>query len=137
MFITSSRLLLQYESMTKKAAKFSAEAGRQLRKTRTTQGSAVVASVISTLSAAYLLASANSTQSSSGLSLVNAIVCSAAAGYVGGFWKGAMKAPFGLGGSEYNDAIRATERGLSWLYRLGMGWAITFVGCTILGFLSK
>lgn len=120
--------------MTKKAAKFSSEAGRQLRKTRTTQGSAVFASVISTVSAVYALIFTNDVPA---LSLANAILSLAAANYVSGFWKGAMKTPPGMGGKEYNDAIRATEQGLTWLNPLGLGWGVVFAGRVVLGLLSR
>lgn len=118
--VTSSRLLLKYENITKKAAKLSAEAARQLHKTRTTQSSLVLGCLSSTFTAAYGLQ----------VRLPNWLLSSLIAAVVGStyvhasnFWKGAMKSPL-PGGGGYNDAVRSTETILMLMpYMIG-GWGI-------------
>lgn len=126
---TASWKLLAYESTTKKAAKVSAEAGHQLRKTRTTQGAALVASLVSVGSASALLYDLFSNNQPSmnrvywhvTCAFASILVGGAADFYVSGFWQGAMKALLpGMRG--YNDAVRATENGLWWSRNLLYGW---------------
>ena len=142
LFTTSSRLLLNYEDMTKKAAKVSNQAGHQLRKTRTTQGSAVIASVGSAFSAAYIV-QALLFANGNGLAvlrsslvnyvcLANLLTCSLVAKYVGDFWSGSVKTLL-PGGADYRDAVRATEMGLNWLYRLSLGWGGVYVAKSLVG----
>lgn len=100
-----------YESATKKAAKLSSEAGRQLRKTRTTQGAGAIASLASTICSVVILASNYKGTNGGSVPLVLGAACAVvshvAKRYVAGFWSGSVKVP--LGNTEYNDAIRATE----------------------------
>lgn len=123
--ITAAQLLLNYEDMTKKAAKWSNEAGRQLHKTRTTQTAAVVSTLTSTLSAAYLLYSALSgtddRTKSSAVCGVNAVVCTLVYRYMKEFWGNAARVPL-PGSREYNDAVRGTESVMVYLRGLGLGW---------------
>ena len=116
---------MEYEGVTKKAAKISAEAGRQLHKTRTTQSAAVIACILSAATAGYGVFTAGAT---SWVALLNAVVCGGAWFYVGDFWGGAAKAPFGIGGRQYNDAVRATQQVLVFLQGLGAGWGIVGIG---------
>jgi len=117
--ITSSGLLMRYEDMTKKAANYSAEAGRQLHKTRTTQGAAVIASLASTISATCLIFTRSSTSTNAILATVNAAACLGARVYISDFWKGAARVP---GSGDYNDAVRATEQAITWLGGLSGAW---------------
>lgn len=117
---TSARLFSRYEDVTKKAAKYSREAGRQLHKTRTTQGSAVAASLVSTVSAMVALVAGSGTPQA--IYVCNAISCFAVWKYVNDFWGNTARVPL-PGSREYNDAVRTTERALSFLIFLGLGWA--------------
>ncbi|KAK5936678.1 hypothetical protein PMZ80_011049 [Knufia obscura] len=117
--ITSSGLLMHYEEKTKKAAQYSNEAERQLHKTRTTQSSAVMASVASTISATCLIFTRPSTSTSAILATVNAAACLGARMYVADFWKGCARIP---GAGDYNDAVRATEQAITWLGGLTGAW---------------
>ncbi len=117
--ITSSGLLMRYEDMTKKAANYSAEAGRQLHKTRTTQGSAVIASLASTITATCLIFTRSSTTTGAVLAVLNAVACVAARIYISDFWKEAARIP---SASEYNDAVRLTEQAITWLGGLAGAW---------------
>ena len=118
--INSSGLLMRYEDKTKKAAKYSSEASRQLHKTRTTQGAAVIASLASNISATYLIFTKSSTSATAILSVVNAAACLGARIYVSDFWKGAARIP---GTGDYNDAVRDTEQAITWLGVLAGAWA--------------
>lgn len=133
-YSTASWKLLAYESATKKAAKVTSEAGRQLRKTRLTQGAAILASLTFASCSAALLKDLFSPAAETErrvwwhveLALLSLIVGGAADVYVSGFWKGAMKVPSipGLGGTGYNDAVRATENGMWWSRNELMGWGV-------------
>lgn len=121
--ITSSRLLMEYEDMTKKAAKYSNEAERQLWKTRKTQGSAVVAILTSALSAAYLLLTSSNDTKSNAICGLNAITCTLVWRYVSGFWAHSARVPL-PGSGKYNDAVRNTEQVMLFLRGLGVGWGV-------------
>ena len=110
---------MRYEEKTKKAAKYSDEAGRQLQKTRMTQGAAVIACVASTITAACLTMIRSTTITSAIVALLNAAVCAGARTYVSGFWKGAARIP---GAGDYNDAVRSTDQVITWLAPLGGAW---------------
>lgn len=133
-YLTASYKLLQYESATKKAAKYSAEASHQLFKTRTTQGAALLTTLVSMGTSALLLYDLWTDVSGQDKTLyghANWAVLNVATGalaqlYVGGFWKGAMKAPL-PGMTGYNDAVRATESGLWWSRKLLSGWAMYMI----------
>lgn len=117
--ITSAQLLMRYEERTEKAAKYSNEAGRQLYKTRTTQGAAVIACATSTVSAACLTFSNSRTSTGAALAVINAAACMSARVYVSDFWKGAARVP---GAGDYNDAVRATDKTIAWLGGLAGAW---------------
>lgn len=112
--ITSSRLLMNYEDMTKKAAKYTAEAERQLWKTRKTQGSAVVASLASLVCAVFVTFSDPPKMTLLGIGVVNALASYGAFQYVSSFWNGTARVPL-PGSGKYNDAVRATESAMFWL----------------------
>ena len=117
--ITSSGLLMRYEEKTKKAAKYSNEAGRQLQKTRTTQGAAIIACVASTITAACLAFIKSTKITSTIVALLNAAACAGARTYVSGFWRGAARVP---GAGDYNDAVRSTDQAVAWLGPLAGAW---------------
>lgn len=124
----SAYKLLDYESTTKKAAKFTAEAGRQLYKSRTTQSAALANVLLSLATAGWLLFDAHNAPSGKDMAWrhLRWALLPVAAGvatriYVSNFWKGAMKATL-PGMTGYNDAIRATENGIWWAGNVLYGW---------------
>lgn len=130
-YSSASSNLLTYESTTKKAAKVTSEASRQLRKSRTTMATALASTLTFAASSSLLLKDlfypGDTTERRVywhvELSILSVIVGVLADLYVGGFWKGALKAPF-PGMTGYNDAIRSTESGLWWSRNIIMGWGV-------------
>ncbi|KAJ9654255.1 hypothetical protein H2198_006655 [Neophaeococcomyces mojaviensis] len=129
--VTASRLLQKYESVTKKAAKVTSKADDELWKTRYTQGAGLVASLSTTISSGLALYWSTSGKSEHGgdlqrslflMGCANAGLCLWVRRYMAGFWVGRARVPL-PGSTEYNDAVRATERLLVWLRIVAMGWA--------------
>jgi len=118
--ITSAQFLMRYEEKMEKAAKYSNEADRQLYKTRTTQGAAVIACITSTVSAACLMFLSSRASTGAALAVVNVAACLGARIYVSNFWKGAARVPFA---NSYNDASRDTDKTIVWLGGLAGTWA--------------
>ncbi|KAI0975504.1 hypothetical protein F4678DRAFT_272311 [Xylaria arbuscula] len=123
--------LLEYEDATKKLAKVSSEAERQLHKTRTTQGAGAIAILVSFAASGLLLTSG----SSYGVlvrylaSPAMALSVFAARTYLQDFWAGKggkavtdNKVPLPKMGG-YNEALERTEKSLEVLGWLTISWA--------------
>lgn len=135
-YTTASSNLLNYESATKKAAKYvTSEASRQLHKSRTTMATALLSTVTSLAASSLLLKDLfYPTDTSESrvywhveLATLSVLVGGVADWYVGGFWKGAMKATGVPGMLGYNDAVRSTESGLWWSRNVMVGWLVYVV----------
>ncbi|OJD36223.1 methyltransferase domain-containing protein [Diplodia corticola] len=136
---TSIRNLKQYEKQSEKAAEYSATAAEQLRKTRTTQGNALVTVLTSLFTSGFLLYTAlrpgeSSYPSSSpwlavGLNGGNIANTLLTRQHVAGFWESKPKVPFVEG---FNEAISSTAQIIKSLEKLAVGWsfsaAVTGVG---------
>ncbi|KAI8946513.1 hypothetical protein F4801DRAFT_593292 [Xylaria longipes] len=122
--------LLEYKDATKKLAKISSEAGRQLHKTRTTQASCAVAILVSFLVSVLLTTGG----ASSGFlvrylaSPVMALAVFAARTHLQGFWAGkggkavtTNKIPLPKMG-PYNEALGRTQKSLEFLGWLTISW---------------
>ncbi|KAI1172863.1 hypothetical protein F4777DRAFT_590271 [Nemania sp. FL0916] len=125
--------LLEYEDATKKLAKISNEAERQLHKTRTTQAAGAVALLVSfAVSALLATGGAPSILVSYLASPVMALTVFAARTYIQDFWgKGgkkitANKIPLPKLGA-YNEALERTQKALEVLRWLGISWAASTV----------
>ncbi|KAG0646211.1 hypothetical protein D0Z07_8416 [Hyphodiscus hymeniophilus] len=120
--------LQEYEETSKKAAKYSNTAEKQLHKTRTTQASGTIAVLLSFLTSAYMIFSSPSVLPRLVIAVGNIAALLAAREHVGAFWKGKAKVPLpGVG--DYNDAISITQE-----TRLNMAYMAA--GWTVLGALS-
>ncbi|KAI0854641.1 hypothetical protein F4860DRAFT_498918 [Xylaria cubensis] len=123
--------LLEYEDASKKLAKVSSEAERQLHKTRTTQASGAVAILVSFVASVLLI-----TRGASYGFLVRyfaspamAVAVYAARAYLQDFWTGkngkdvtANKIPLPKMG-DYNEALERTQKSLEVLGWLVISWA--------------
>ncbi|KAI0435644.1 hypothetical protein F4803DRAFT_544877 [Xylaria telfairii] len=122
--------LLEYEDATKKLAKISSEAERQLHKTRTTQASGAIAILVSFV-VSVLLATGGASYgflvrylASPGM----ALAVFAARTHLQDFWAGkggkavtANKIPLPKMGA-YNEALERTQRSLEVLGWLAISW---------------
>ncbi|TGJ78901.1 hypothetical protein E0Z10_g9862 [Xylaria hypoxylon] len=134
--------LLEYEDATKKLAKISSEAERQLHKTRTTQAAGAIAILVS-FAVSVLLTTAGASR---GMlvrylaSPVMALAVFAARAYLQDFWMGkggkpvtASKIP--LPKMEgYNEALERTQKSLEVLGWLTISWAASSVLAFIEGY---
>ncbi|KAI1110676.1 hypothetical protein F5Y14DRAFT_443815 [Nemania sp. NC0429] len=134
--------LLEYEDATKKLAKISSEAERQLYKTRTTQASGAIAILVS-FAASVLLATRGA---SYGFlvryfaSPVMALAVYAARAYIQDFWAGkdgkkvtANKIALPKMAS-YNEALEKTQKALQVLGWLAISWAASSALAVIEGY---
>ncbi|KAI0803902.1 hypothetical protein GGR55DRAFT_381614 [Xylaria sp. FL0064] len=135
--------LLDYDDATKKLAKVSSEAERQLHKTRKTQAAGAVAILVS-FAASVLLVTGGA---SYGMlvrylaSPVMALAVSAAKSYLRDFWAGkggakpvtANKIPLPKMGG-YNEALEKTQKVLEVLDWLTIGWAASSALALIEGY---
>jgi len=99
--------LLKYEDKSKKAAEYSQKAADELSRTRTTQGSAVVAGLLSLLTAISSFFTTSSTLTSASTNLLNIGVCIFAYLHVTDFWNAKAKIPMM---TDFNDAITQTNQ---------------------------
>ncbi|KKY28202.1 hypothetical protein UCDDS831_g00384 [Diplodia seriata] len=128
----SIKNLKQYEKKSEKAAEYSATAAEQLRKTRTTQGNALVTVLTSLFTSGFLLYTAlrpgeSSYPSSSpwlaiGLNAANIANALLTRSHVAGFWENKAKVPFVEG---FNDAISSTAQIIKSLEKLAVGWSVS------------
>ncbi|KAI1348083.1 hypothetical protein F5Y01DRAFT_228864 [Xylaria sp. FL0043] len=134
--------LLDYEDATKKLAKVSSEAERQLHKTRKTQAAGAIATLVS-FAVSVLLVTGGA---SYGMlvrylaSPVMALAVSAAKSYLRDFWTGkgakpvtANKVPLPKMGG-YNEALEKTQKVLEVLDWLTIGWAASSALALIEGY---
>ncbi|KAK8171901.1 hypothetical protein BKA80DRAFT_261504 [Phyllosticta citrichinensis] len=120
--------LQKYEKKTEKAAEYSQTVADELRKTRTTQASALVATIISLGASLYLsstrLQPPRSPWPDLALNAANIALLYGARVYVNGFWKAKAKVPFVTG---YNEAISSTQNIIAILDRSWRAWLGTLV----------
>ncbi|KAF2091816.1 hypothetical protein K490DRAFT_32193 [Saccharata proteae CBS 121410] len=118
--------LQKYETKTEEAAKYSNIAKDQLHKTRTTQGNALIA-ILMSLATSIALAFKQSSWSPYlvvGINVGNALNLLQTRAHVSNFWKGKAKVPFVEG---YNEAISGTERIIALLGNMSGSWALSSV----------
>ncbi|CZT48369.1 uncharacterized protein RSE6_09053 [Rhynchosporium secalis] len=101
--------LLGYEDMSKKAAKYSKTAEKQLHMTRSTQASGTIAKqlLISTLSAAYMLVTLPPI-GNQGMAGLNMLALVLARKHVGNFWSDKPRVPV-PGAGDFNEAAKKTQ----------------------------
>ncbi|KAJ8119323.1 hypothetical protein ONZ43_g3705 [Nemania bipapillata] len=134
--------LLEYEEATKKLAKISSEAERQLHKTRTTQASGAVTILIS-FAVSVLLVTGGASYPSLVRYLVSpfmALVVYAARVYIRDFWAGKngknvtdKKIPLPKM-ADYNEALERTEKSLRVLGWLTISWVASSAVALIQGY---
>ncbi|KAI1748671.1 hypothetical protein F4782DRAFT_516371 [Xylaria castorea] len=134
--------LLEYEDATKKLAKISSEADRQLHKTRTTQASGAVAILVSFV-VSVLLTTGGASYGFLVRYLASPVMAGAvfaARAYLQGFWTGksgktvtANKIPLPKMGA-YNEALERTQKSLEVLGWLTMGWVASSALALIEGY---
>ncbi|XP_014550343.1 hypothetical protein COCVIDRAFT_80104, partial [Bipolaris victoriae FI3] len=114
--------LRRYEDASRTAARYSDTAAQKLRKTQVTQASGVVATVISLASSLYILASPSGSREvvTAG---VNTVICAAAYAHMAGFWNEKEQTRIPLA-SDFNEAIRGSEKVVLLLGTLGLGWGV-------------
>ncbi|TVY85914.1 hypothetical protein LAWI1_G008608, partial [Lachnellula willkommii] len=115
--------LQKYEETSKKAARYSKEAARQLHKTRTTQASSEIAGLTTFLTSAYLVFASGSKFWGAFLALANVAVLVLVRDHVGRFWKGAAKIPAPKMG-EYNEAVSKTQEVRLNMAYLAASWVV-------------
>ncbi|KAK8221470.1 hypothetical protein IWZ01DRAFT_537378 [Phyllosticta capitalensis] len=115
--------LQKYEEKTEKAAEYSDTVATELRKTRTTQGSALIATVVSLAASLYLtatrLAPPRSPWPDLALNAANVVLLYDTRVYVDGYWRNKAKVPFVEG---YNEAIGSTQNIVVILDRSWRAW---------------
>lgn len=134
--------LLEYEDATKKLAKISSEAERQLHKTRTTQASGAIAILVSFV-VSVLLTTGGASYGFLVRYLVSpgmALAIFAAQTHLQDFWAGkggkvvtANKIPLPKMGA-YNDALERTQRSLEVLGWLTISWVASSALALIEGY---
>ncbi|KAK8113805.1 uncharacterized protein PG998_001703 [Apiospora kogelbergensis] len=127
--------LQKYEETAQKMAKYSNEAERQLKKTRTTQAAGVVALALS-LVASVLLAFRGRSMGFLVRTLASPFMAGClflAQQYMKDYWGGSKRVPLPKMGS-YNDAQKQTEDLLQVLERLMFLWFATSVLCVLAGY---
>ncbi|TVY13821.1 hypothetical protein LARI1_G008551 [Lachnellula arida] len=118
--------LQKYEETSKKAARYSKEAARQLHKTRTTQASSEIAVLTTLLTSAYLVFASGSKFWGAFLALANVAVLVLVRDHVGRFWKGAAKIPAPKMG-EYSEAVSKTQEVRLNMAYLAASWVVAGV----------
>ncbi|CAD0110727.1 unnamed protein product [Aureobasidium uvarum] len=123
--------LQQYEETSKKAAKYSTEAERQLHKTRTTQSSGAICILASLVAATTLSLVPNSLPSfvRFGISPAALVLTLFVRAHVSNFWKAKAKVPFVDG-----YAISKTGELLQILEYLEYTWAGTALASGLVGY---
>ncbi|KAK7924271.1 hypothetical protein PG985_006325 [Apiospora marii] len=127
--------LQKYEEPTEKLAKYSSEAERQLKKTRSTQAAGAVALALS-LAASVLLAFRGHTYGFLVRTLASPFMTFClflARQHVQDYWGGGKRVPLPKMGS-YNDAQKSTEDLLQVLEKLMFSWFATSVLCLLAGY---
>ncbi|ETS76751.1 hypothetical protein PFICI_12138 [Pestalotiopsis fici W106-1] len=127
--------LQKYEDTSKKLAKYSNEAERQLHTTRTTQASGALAIAASLLAALYLLFKGGSGGALFRLiaSPVVGVAIFLARNHVQGFWAGGKRVPLPKM-EDYNEAQRRTDELLKVLDWLVLSWAATSLVAVFKGY---
>ncbi|GAW26452.1 hypothetical protein SAMD00023353_3200900 [Rosellinia necatrix] len=134
--------LLEYEDVTKKLAKFSSEAERQLHKTRMTQAAGAIAILVSFGISVFLITGG----APKGFlvrylsSPAMALATFASRAYIRDFWAGkggkaatANKIPMPKM-DGYNEALERTQRSLEVLGWLTISWAASSVLALVVGY---
>ncbi|KAK7630331.1 hypothetical protein IWX48DRAFT_173454 [Phyllosticta citricarpa] len=120
--------LQKYEKNTEKAAEYSDTVAEELRKTRTTQASALIATIFSLGASLYLSATRlrppRSPWPDLALNAANIALLYGARVYVNGYWKAKAKVPFVTG---YNEAISSTQNIITILDRSWKAWLGTLM----------
>ncbi|KAK8055703.1 hypothetical protein PG993_000930 [Apiospora rasikravindrae] len=127
--------LQKYEETTQKLAKYSNEAERQLKKTRTTQAAGAIALLLS-LVASVMLAFRGHSYGFLVRTLASPFMTGLlflARQYVQDYWGGGKRVPLPKMGS-YNDAQKQTEDLLQVLEKLMFSWFATSVLCLLAGY---
>ncbi|KAL2062252.1 hypothetical protein VTL71DRAFT_6518 [Oculimacula yallundae] len=114
--------LLGYEDMSKKAAKYSKTAEKQLHMTRSTQASGTIALLVSTLSAVYMIFG-DPKIGAQGVAGVNLLALVLARKHVGQFWSDKPRVPV-PGAGDFNEAAKKTQEVMMNLAYFAATWIV-------------
>ncbi|KIW71999.1 hypothetical protein PV04_00223 [Phialophora macrospora] len=114
--------LNQWEPQAESASRYSNTASRQLHKTRTTQASGALATLLSLVSSVICVVTASSGANTTPflLSATNTGGLFLAYSHIENFWRDKGKVPFS---QSYNDGVRSSQQMLQVLGGLGISWA--------------
>ncbi|ETI27013.1 hypothetical protein G647_10112 [Cladophialophora carrionii CBS 160.54] len=114
--------LNQWEPQAETASRYSNMASQQLHKTRTTQASGALATLLSLVSSVICVVAVSSGANTTPflLSAANSGGLFLAYSHIGNFWREKGKVPFSR---TYNDGVRSSQQLLQVLGVLGVSWA--------------